>query len=297
VTTHFERLGVSPDASEEQISDAYRDLARALHPDSHPNASPDERERFTTQMTEVNQAWEVLKDDDRRAAYRASLQGPAPSVARGPRPPATDECAKCGCWSARPVCFRSQKAWVVGSSVETIELTLCRSCGQALGRDAQNRTMWVGWWGVLAFFRNIAYVIGNARDLSTLEGLRRPRRRDGDVVAPLAEPMDPGRPVWFRSGFLATAALFAILFSLVSQVVDPDWAATSPSTAVEGASGVSWQVGDCVSGDAQVEPISCDASHTGRIIDVNRRSPDLCPARTDRHIVAGGQVWCIDDDR
>lgn len=60
---YYEILGVSRTATKEEIKRAYRKLARQYHPDI--NKSPDAEEKFK----EINEAYEVLSDDQKRAAY------------------------------------------------------------------------------------------------------------------------------------------------------------------------------------------------------------------------------------
>ena len=60
---YYEVLGVSRDASQEEIKRAYRQLARKFHPDV--SSEPDAEERFK----EVNSAYEVLSDPDKRRMY------------------------------------------------------------------------------------------------------------------------------------------------------------------------------------------------------------------------------------
>ncbi len=70
---YYEILGVSRNATQEEIKKAYRRLARQYHPDI--NKSPDAEERFK----EINEAYEVLSDAEKRAAYdrfgHAATQG------------------------------------------------------------------------------------------------------------------------------------------------------------------------------------------------------------------------------
>ncbi len=70
---YYEVLGVGRDADENAIKSAYRRLARQYHPDV--NKSDDAEERFK----EINEAYEVLSDADKRAAYdrygHAATQG------------------------------------------------------------------------------------------------------------------------------------------------------------------------------------------------------------------------------
>ena len=60
---YYEILGVSKNASEEEIKSAFRKLARQYHPDV--NHAPDAEEKFK----EINEAFAVLSDANKRAAY------------------------------------------------------------------------------------------------------------------------------------------------------------------------------------------------------------------------------------
>jgi curved DNA-binding protein len=60
---YYETLGVDRKVSQEQIQAAYRKLARKLHPDV--NKSPDAEEKFKR----VNEAYEVLRDQEKRRRY------------------------------------------------------------------------------------------------------------------------------------------------------------------------------------------------------------------------------------
>ncbi len=70
---YYEILGVQRNASNEDLKAAFRRLARQYHPDV--NKEPDAEERFK----EINEAYAVLSDPDRRAAYdrfgHAGVQG------------------------------------------------------------------------------------------------------------------------------------------------------------------------------------------------------------------------------
>ena len=61
---YYEVLGLQKGASAEDIKKAYRKLAKENHPDLHPGDKACE-ERFK----EINEAYEVLSDDDKRAKY------------------------------------------------------------------------------------------------------------------------------------------------------------------------------------------------------------------------------------
>ena len=61
---YYEVLGVSRGASEDEIKKAYKKMARKYHPDLNPGDKSAE-EKFK----EVNEAYEVLSDADKRARY------------------------------------------------------------------------------------------------------------------------------------------------------------------------------------------------------------------------------------
>lgn len=65
----YEILGVSPQAEDIVIRAAYRALAQRYHPDK----SSDSKEAAAVRMRAIQEAYEVLSDPVRRAAYDASL--------------------------------------------------------------------------------------------------------------------------------------------------------------------------------------------------------------------------------
>src|SRR6476646_3760809 len=61
---YYELLGVARTASDKDIRNAYRKLARKFHPDLNPNDKAAE-----ARFKEVSEAYEVLSDADQRAKY------------------------------------------------------------------------------------------------------------------------------------------------------------------------------------------------------------------------------------
>lgn len=60
---YYETLGVEPSAGEAELKTAYRRLARKFHPDVSKEKGAEER------FKSVNEAYEVLRDKDKRAQY------------------------------------------------------------------------------------------------------------------------------------------------------------------------------------------------------------------------------------
>ena len=61
---YYEVLGVEKNATPEQIKKAYRQLAKKYHPDMNPGD-----DEAANKFKEVNEAYEVLSDEDKKAKY------------------------------------------------------------------------------------------------------------------------------------------------------------------------------------------------------------------------------------
>ena len=80
MATHYEILGVAPDAGFEEIQRAYRLLALRHHPDVAPDTDP-------STMAAINGAWAVLSDPVRRHNYDFELGHPEAPPRPAPPPP------------------------------------------------------------------------------------------------------------------------------------------------------------------------------------------------------------------
>jgi curved DNA-binding protein len=99
---YYAMLGVTPDATLQEIKRAYRRLARLHHPDLNKEARDDRIKR-------LNKAYEVLRDPHKRAEFDAQL---AQARLRSARPTQRDPQAK----------REPEMTWVEGLAGFVIEL-------------------------------------------------------------------------------------------------------------------------------------------------------------------------------
>jgi curved DNA-binding protein CbpA len=91
--SHYDVLGVPPNATDAQIRAAYRTLVQLFHPDRLGHLKEESRTFAEDRLKALNAAYEVLGDPGKRANYDATQAVPAPPRARstgytGPtRPP------------------------------------------------------------------------------------------------------------------------------------------------------------------------------------------------------------------
>jgi curved DNA-binding protein len=77
---YYAIMGVARDATADEIKQAYRKLARKYHPDVSKEADAEAR------FKDVGEAYEVLRDPQKRAAYDQLGSGPRPGESYSPPP-------------------------------------------------------------------------------------------------------------------------------------------------------------------------------------------------------------------
>jgi hypothetical protein len=71
--THYDVLGVRHNADLDEIKRSWRVKVQLLHPDRHQGASADVQAQAAKETLLINEAWEVLRDTERRSAYDMGL--------------------------------------------------------------------------------------------------------------------------------------------------------------------------------------------------------------------------------
>ena len=62
---YFKILGISKNATDQEIKSAFRKLARQFHPDLHPHD-----EKSESEFKEINEAYEILSDEDKKSLMK-----------------------------------------------------------------------------------------------------------------------------------------------------------------------------------------------------------------------------------
>ena len=129
----YDRLGCDPADDELTLRAAYRRLAKELHPDRLAERSD---QNAVAAMAAVNEAWAVLSDPARRAAYDRSMAAvPTRNSRVTVRPPRPTETAP------RPARGSRRDAWYAGVRVQMVRLTheAARSASWALSLKRHGR--------------------------------------------------------------------------------------------------------------------------------------------------------------
>jgi curved DNA-binding protein CbpA len=65
--SHYQILGITPEAGEKEIKRAYHRLARQMHPDKA--STPEEARRLEAEFAPISRAYNILKDKQKRREY------------------------------------------------------------------------------------------------------------------------------------------------------------------------------------------------------------------------------------
>jgi DnaJ-class molecular chaperone len=67
--SYYEILGVSENASQQEIKDRYRKIALKMHPDVLVGKSKEEKDKIEREFQEVTNAYQTLSDESERRKY------------------------------------------------------------------------------------------------------------------------------------------------------------------------------------------------------------------------------------
>ncbi|MEM7274877.1 MAG: hypothetical protein AAF547_17470 [Actinomycetota bacterium] len=123
-------------------------------------------------------------------------------------PAAPPVCSRCRLGPAASFAFSENVGFVFGFHEEPVGGVYCQFCALAIGRQAQDRSLRLGWLGPPAALVNLGVVAGNARSLQRASRLSPPDE-------PGSWTLDPGRPVVARLGFAISVTLTIVVAVLL----------------------------------------------------------------------------------
>jgi len=188
--TFYEELGVAPGASSEEIRDAFRALARLLHPDQQTDAPL--KATAEKQMRKLNRIYAVLSDPERRRQYDEALDHECgPLVLTGPAfRPGLMKVAGRTAWAAAILCSAALLIWLASETTPEPQ-SRARDQNAAVSAAAPPLSKSAGGAGdqesLIAGLRSDLSTVTRQRDAAIRE-LRRLRRTTTPV-----ESASPGR--------------------------------------------------------------------------------------------------------
>ncbi|KAJ0740818.1 putative DnaJ domain, Chaperone J-domain superfamily [Helianthus annuus] len=66
---YYKVLGLTRNATKDEIKEAFRNIAKKFHPDKHSSSPKSIRDGATVKFKQASEAYEVLVDDRKRADY------------------------------------------------------------------------------------------------------------------------------------------------------------------------------------------------------------------------------------
>jgi curved DNA-binding protein CbpA len=207
----YELLGVTVDATPREINEARKYADRVLGEISR-GLGP---EMAAAKSAEIEQAWRTLSNADERAAVDERLRAirPADSLIGSDFSKSNGHpgkiCSLCNAAPAMTMHYRVRRSKKV---VESISGMFCRTCGIATFRDATNQTLRQGFWRARTIITTMAIVQGNWRERRRISVLK---QSDDTYLS-----LDPGRPLWLRSGVVTLTISILVFVTSVAQVAD-----------------------------------------------------------------------------
>lgn len=310
-------LGINRTASQTDIKTAYRDKIRTAHPDIAGGSDEE--------AAHLNEAYAILSDPERRAAYDRGVTSTR-DVANDTVvcPVCADRvsvqsvnlhwqvhlieqhgplCAGCNRHPTKPLRLKSHAGFLLWRTVGEIEQNFCKSCGTGVFREVQARNITRGPWGIISFFSSILALFGNAGRFSDFKGgLDEPEPHDA-----AADTAIKGRPILFRPAVLLVLSIFVVAgFLLFNSSSSSSYSGTSssnytPPSVTKNAPPpppvprtVGFSTGTCVTVDGNwVEESPTCSGADGTVVSVVS-TPSSCPSNAGVYIERDdGRIACI----
>jgi len=158
----YKRLGLTPSATQKQIKETFRQLAKQYHPDL--NNDPNAKQAFQA----INEAYEALCESEKRAKYDSSGYE-AEAVRRQQEtedrpPPEPIKCSCCGKATAQPryVVYWKITSFIFVSTRTPIQGIFCKQCADSTALKASIYSALFGWWSVHGVFLTPVVILRNA---------------------------------------------------------------------------------------------------------------------------------------
>lgn len=166
---YYKTLGVDRSASASRIKGAYRTLCKRYHPDRNKSVAA------TQTIQEINEAYDVLSDPDKKATYdyelrnNSRLQETRTAAQRSQSPPAEERvqevrCERCGREDATlrlSVFYRIVSVLFYAQKSPSAHL-YCAACRVRESLLSNAICMTIGWWQIVGFFWNLEAIFKNS---------------------------------------------------------------------------------------------------------------------------------------
>ena len=220
----------------------------------HYGYAPPQQQQPGYQYQTQQQAYPQQAYPQQQYAQQDYAQQQLPAYQPGANPTNELQCRYCGSYPAKEATIRGHRGIIVVMQFLSQKGPFCRDCGIATFRSMTSRTLVQGWWGYASFIITPITLLINLFQRLKFKDMPAPRPApDGNSVA----PMPLGNPVLLRPtalGLLVPLMVFGFLGYVI----------------FSGAGGAKGYVGQCikVSGNENVDFVSCDKPNDGQVISV-----------------------------